>query len=392
MISQRVLGLAESSIARVAALAGELRSQGADVIDFGEGESDFETPDIIKEGAIQAIRDGQTRYTATAGILPLREAICEKLARDQGLEFSPDEIVVSSGGKHAIFNALMALVDPGDEVIVPTPFWVSFSEQVRLCGATPVFLKTRFEDGCKFSPAALDAAITPRTRVLILNSPNNPSGAVYTADELAEIAKVAVSRNIVIISDEVYEKLIYDHHEHHSIAKVAPAVKSRTVIIGSVSKPYAMTGWRIGFLASRELAGAVCKVQGHNATCASSPAQWAALTAIRDAESAIVPMRQAFIARRQVMVDGLSAIPGVECPNPGGAFYAFPRVSQLVEATGFSNTIDFCAELLRETHVACVPGAGFGMDECMRLSFPIPSARISEGLDRIAEFVNRRNQ
>ena len=390
MISQRVRNLSESSIARVAAIAGELRRQGADVIDFGEGESDFETPDIIKEAAIKAIHDGQTRYTATAGILPLREAICVKLARDQGLDFEPSDIVVASGGKHAIFNALMALVDPGDEVIIPTPFWVSFSEQVRLCGGTPVLLRTRFEDGCKFSAAALDAAITTRTRVLILNSPNNPSGAIYTAAELAEIAEVALRRGITVISDEVYEKLIYDDHEHHSIAKVAPEIKSRTIVIGSTSKPYAMTGWRIGFLASKELAGAVCKVQGHNATCASAPAQWAALSAFRDAESAIGPMHDAFVARRRVMVDGLRAIPGIECPDPGGAFYAFPRVSQLVTNTGYDNTIDFCAELLRKTHVACVPGAGFGMDECMRLSFPIPEARIREGLGRISAFVEAR--
>ena len=388
-LSGRARGISPSPTLSVDARAKELAAAGERIINFGVGEPDFDTPEHIKAAAAEAMARGMTKYTAVAGTLELRQAICRKFVRDNDLTYRPDEIVVSCGAKHSLYNAVQVLAEPGDEVIVPAPYWVSYLEQVKLAGAEPVVVKTRAENGYKLIPEELSGSLTPRSRLLILNSPSNPTGSIYTKEELAAIAEVAVRAGIWVLSDEVYEKLIYDGAAHFSIASLGPEIKQQTVVVNGVSKSYAMTGWRIGYAAaSAPVAKAMADLQSHSTSNPTSIAQAAAVAALNGPQEAVAEMRSAFAARRTYILERLNGIPGINCPTPAGAFYAFPDVSAYFGRRWGEKTIssasDLAAFLLEEAKVAVVPGIAFGNDRCLRFSYAASLEEIAEGMDRIA--------
>ncbi len=372
----------------VDALVREMRSQGVDVVGFSLGEPDFDTPDHIKDAAVDAIRAGFTKYTPTAGILELRQAICEKLRADNGLSYGPQEVLVSCGAKHSIFNAVFALCDEGDEVIILGPYWVSYPEMVYLAGGVPVIVEGDIGRGFKVSASAIENAVTPRTRAIIFNSPCNPTGSVYSRQEIGEIADVAARHGIVVIADEIYEKLIYGDAEHVSIASLGTEMKDLAIVVNGVSKTYAMTGWRIGYAAGpAEVIRAMGTIQGHVTSNPTSISQKAALAGIAGGREPLERMRREFARRRDYMVGRLNEMPGLVCPVPEGAFYAFPDVSHCfggrLEDVEITDSTTFAEALLRHAHVAAVPGVAFGNDRCVRLSYAASMERITEGLDRI---------
>lgn len=385
----RAKGISPSPTLTVDTRAKELAAAGERIINFGVGEPDFDTPEHIKAAAVEAMKQGMTKYTAVTGTLELREAICQKFARDNNLTYAPDEIVVSCGAKHSLYNAVQVLAGPGDEVIVPAPYWVSYLEQVKLAGATPVVVETRPENGYKLTPEELSNSLTSRSRLLILNSPSNPTGSIYTKEELAAIADVAVRAGIWVLSDEVYEKLIYDGAAHFSIASLGPEIKQQTVVVNGVSKSYAMTGWRIGYAAApAPVAKAMAGLQSHSTSNPTSIAQAAAVAALNGPQEAVAEMLSAFAARRTYMLERFDGIPSIDCPKPAGAFYAFPDVSAYFgrrwEEKAVSNATDLAALLLEEAKVAVVPGVAFGNDRCLRFSYAASLEEIAEGMDRIA--------
>ncbi|RDV83980.1 pyridoxal phosphate-dependent aminotransferase [Ammonifex thiophilus] len=391
-LAERAQKLSPSPTLSVDTKAKELLRQGEKVINFGAGEPDFDTPEHIKEAAKRALDQGFTKYTPVAGILPLREAICEKLYRDNQLEYSPDEIVVSCGAKHSLYNALQVLLNPGDEVIIPVPYWTSYPEQVKLAGGVPVFVPTTPENDFKLRPEDLRAAVTPRTRLLILNSPANPTGSVYRREELIGLAEVALEADLWILSDEIYEKLIYDGMEHVSIAALDPEVKKRTVVVNGVSKAYAMTGWRIGYAAApRPVAQAMINLQSHSTSNPASVAQAAALAALKGPQEPVESMRQAFQKRRDFIWQHLNSLPGVRCPKPLGAFYVFPEVSGLLgrrlKGREIASASDLALFLLEEIKVATVAGAAFGDDHYLRFSYALRLEDIEEGMQRFKELL-----
>lgn len=387
-LSLRARKISPSPTLAIDARAKELAAAGEKIINFGVGEPDFDTPEHIKAAAAEAMARGMTRYTPVPGTLELRQAICEKLLRDNGLQYSPAEVVVSCGAKHSLYNALQVLVDAGDEVIVPAPYWVSYVEQVKLAGAEPVIVATRPENDFKLTPEELKAALTPRTRLLILNSPCNPTGSVYTEAELKALASVAVEANIWVLSDEIYEKLVYDGAEHVSIASLGPEIKARTVVVNGVSKAYAMTGWRIGYAAApAPVAKAMADLQSHSTSNPTSIAQAAAVAALRGPQDPVVAMVEAFAARRRYILERLAALPGVRCRKPAGAFYVFPDVSAYF-GRSYKGKIVTCATdlavlLLEEARVAVVPGAAFGDDRFLRFSYATSLENIAAGMDRV---------
>ena len=392
MLADRLKTLAPSSTLAVQAKAKELRARGVDVISFGAGEPDFDTPERIKEAAVAAMRRGQTKYTEVGGIPELRAAVCAKLQRDNGLAYEPAEVLVSCGAKHTLFNITTALVNPGDEVLVPSPFWVSYPEQVRLLGGTPVPVETREATGFDLDPERLRAAVTARTKLIVLNSPNNPTGAVFSADALTAVARLAVERGLWIVSDECYESLTFEGR-HVSIAALGPEVKARTLVVNTCSKAYAMTGWRIGYAAGpRDLIRAMTDVQSQVTSNPSSIAQWAAVEALGGPQDEVAKMAAEFDRRRRLVVGGLNALPGVSCVMPKGAFYAFANVSGLFgrvwphdgRATPLKGSLDVAAFLLEQARVAVVPGLDFGSDAHVRLSYATSEALIREGLARMA--------
>ncbi|MCW5934992.1 MAG: pyridoxal phosphate-dependent aminotransferase [Fimbriimonadia bacterium] len=365
-----------------------MKQQGIDVLAFTAGEPDFDTPDFAKAAAIEAIHAGYTKYTATPGIPELREAISEKFWRDNHLRYSPDQIVVSCGAKHSIFNALMALVDPGDEVIIPSPCWVSYPEQVKLMGGVPVIAPT--EESNDFAPYydAIRELITPRTKVLMLNSPCNPTGAVYSRQTLKEIAALAIKHNFWVIADEIYEKLIYEGHSHTSIAALGSEIYERVITINGLSKSHAMTGWRIGYAAAPlKVAKAMICLQDQMTSNACSIAQYAALGALQGPAEWYDTMRQRFDARRKRMVEGLNQVPGIRCWTPLGAFYAFANVEGLKERSidgfDFSDGDGVSAYLLEKARIAVVPGSGFCAPGYIRWSYATSEAIIEAGMDRL---------
>ncbi len=365
-----------------------MKAAGIDVISFGVGEPDFDTPKHIREAAKRAIEEGFTRYTAVSGIPELKDAIMEKFKRDNNLSYEPDEVMVSCGGKHVLYNLAQAVLNPGDEVIIPAPYWVSYPPIVVLAGASPVVVGTREADDFKLSPESLKAAITPRTRMLILNSPSNPTGLVYTESELRALAEVTLKHNIWVVSDEIYEKLIFDDRRFHSIAQVSEEAKSKTFVVNGVSKTYAMTGWRIGYVAGpREVIAGMNKIQSQSTSNPNSIAQKAAIAALNGPQDSINDMLEAFDERRKYLLQRLNAIKGVHCNVPGGAFYAFPNFSHCFNAKTEGGTIqgsvDLCEYLLAEARVALVPGAAFGDDSFIRFSYATGLETIAEGLDRI---------
>ncbi|MEW5867387.1 MAG: pyridoxal phosphate-dependent aminotransferase [Bacillota bacterium] len=387
-LAQRTTKVSPSKTFGVDALVREMRSQGVDIVNFSLGEPDFDTPDHIKQAAVEAIGAGFTKYTPTAGIAELRSAICEKLRVDNGLTYSPQEVLVSNGAKHSIFNAIFALCDEGDEVIILGPYWVSYPEMVFLAGGVPVILEGDISRGFKVATSAIKGAITSKTRLIILNSPCNPTGSVYSRKEISEIAEVAMEHKVAVISDEIYEKLIYGDAEHVSIASLGPEIRDLTVVVNGVSKTYAMTGWRIGYAAGpREVIRAMETIQGHMTSNAASISQKAALAGLVGDKEPLERMRKEFAARRDYMVGRLNEMPGVRCPVPEGAFYAFPDVSHYfggrLEDIEIKDSTTFAEALLRYAHVAVVPGVAFGNDRCVRLSYAASVQRITEGLDRI---------
>ncbi|MEK7241742.1 MAG: pyridoxal phosphate-dependent aminotransferase, partial [Planctomycetota bacterium] len=374
MLSRLIEELQDSGTIQVSTRVKQMAQKGIKVLGFGMGEPDFDTPPQIKQAAIRAIEEGFTKYTPTAGTPELREAICEKLWRDNHLKYSPLQIIVSAGAKQAIQNIILALCEKGQEVIIPSPYWVSYPEQVRLAGATPVLVPTNDVTGFKLTPDELDKAITPRSRLLILNSPCNPTGAVYTETEFRELVDLAVRKGLFIISDEIYEKITYYGMRHHSPAALAEEYYPKVVTVNGFSKSYAMTGWRLGYAAGQEIIirGAI-KVQDHTTSCPNSVAQMAGLEALRGNQGFIDQMLKEYDSRRLYIVDRLSRIPGITCQLPGGAFYVFPRVSGLysrkIAGKEVKNSFELVDLLIEEAGVAFVPGACFGDDNHVRISF-----------------------
>lgn len=390
MLAQRVTRMEHSPTLRIAALAGRMKSEGIDVLDFSVGQPDFPTPHTAKEAGKRAIDANRTGYTAGEGIIELRRAIADKLLRDNGLEYSPQDIIVSPGAKASLYFLAMTLFQAGDEVLIPSPYWVSYPEQVRLAEATPVFVPAAEADGFKLTADRLATAITPRTKAVILNYPSNPTGACYDETELAALAHVCLEHDVLVISDEIYEKLLYDGRRFTSIASLSPAIKARTVVVNGMSKSYSMTGWRLGYAAGpHDIIDGMAKVQSHSTSNPTSISQWAGLEALRSAADDVERMRQEFEARRNLIVQRLNAIPGIDCAPPAGAFYAFPNVSAYLSGGGIDSALDLAGYLLEKARLAVVPGEAFGSPHHIRLSYACSSAQIEEGMDRLAVALER---
>ncbi len=394
MPSERANRIALSPTLRISARALQMRAQGIDVVDFSAGEPDFPSPESVKRAAKAALDANFTKYVANDGIPELKKAICEKLERDNGVRFSPEEIIVSVGAKNSLFNVAQSLYEPGDDILIPSPYWVSYPDQVKLCGANPVFIPTREEEGFKLRAEDLAAAITPNTKALILNYPCNPTGATYSREELEEIAKVCVREQIWVISDEIYEKLIYDGQRFTSIASLGEPIRKLTVVINGFSKAYSMTGWRLGYAAGpRELIAACSKVQSHNTSNATSFVQKAGVEALRSTAMEVERMRQEFERRRNFIVYKMRSLPGVSCYSPHGAFYVMPNVARYLDrefgGAPVRNTYGLAYYLLKEAHVAVVPGEAFGTDAHIRLSFATSMDRLEEGARRIEKALAR---
>lgn len=370
----------------IAAKAKAMKAEGLDVCSFSAGEPDFDSPVHIREAAKAALDSGKTRYGASLGEPQLREAIATKLQRDNGLNFQADNIAVTNGGKQSLYNLIMVLIEPGDEVIIPSPYWVSYPEMVKLAGGTPVILPTDAASGFRITPDQLRQAITPRTKLFVLNSPSNPTGMVYSPDEVRAIAQVVVESDIWVVSDEIYEKILYDGAQHLSIGAASEAIFERSIISNGFAKAYAMTGWRVGYLAAPvEIIKGMSIMQGQSTSNVCTFAQHGAIAALEQSQDCVQEMLAAFTERRTVMLDGLNAIPGFNCPRPDGAFYMFPDISAL----GVSS-MDFCSQLLDQHYVATVPGVAFGADHCIRLSYATDLDSIKKGLERLATFVKQQ--
>ncbi len=364
-------------------MAKAMQQDGKDICSFSAGEPDFDTPEHIKDAAKQALDRGKTKYGAAAGEPQLREAIAHKLQRDNNLNYSAANILVTNGGKHSLYNLMVTLIDPGDEVVIPAPFWLSYPEMVKLAGGIPVIVDTDSSTDYKISPEALNAAITPKTKLFILNSPSNPSGVVYTRAELQALAKVIVDRDILVVSDEIYEKIIYDGIEQVSIGALGEDIFQRTIISNGFAKAYSMTGWRVGYLAAPlALIQAASALQGHSTSNVCTFAQYGAIAALEGSQDCMETMRQAFAQRRQVILERLQAIPGLTCAKPDGAFYLFINI-------GNTNikSLDFCQQLLEQQQVATIPGQPFGADDHIRISYATDLITIEKGMDRLAKFV-----
>ena len=381
-ISERAAQLTPSLTLSIDSKANAMKAEGIDVCGFGAGEPDFDTPEHIKAAAIEALQAGFTKYTPSAGIPELRAAIAEKLAADNGLTYRAGQVIVSNGAKHACYNAILATCQPGDEVIIPAPYWVSYPDMVRLVGAEPVIVPTMERNNWKMRPEDFENAMTPRTKMLIMNSPCNPTGSVYTREELETIVEVASGEDIYILSDEIYEKLVYDDAKHVSIASLSKEAYDLTITVNGFSKSYAMTGWRLGYLAAPEaVAKAVDSIQSHTTANPSSFSQRGALAALKGDQQPVADMREEFDMRRNYMIDRLSKIPNVTAVKPQGAFYVLLNVSQL----GLTSQ-NFADRLLSKANVAVVPGAAFGDDRTIRLSYATSIDIIKKGLDRLQDF------
>lgn len=391
-ISHLAEGVHASTTLAIDTLFKQMRADGIDVIGFGAGEPDFDTPDHIKLAGIKAILDNKTRYTPASGLVELRQAACKRLKEDCGLDYKPTQIVAASGAKHNIYIALRCLVNPGDQVILPAPYWVSYYEMVKMVGGEPVVVTATEEHGFKMTAEQLDAAITPKTKALILNNPSNPTGMMYTKEELAAIAKVCVKRDIYVIADEIYYSLVYDGARFTSFASLGEEVKERTILVNGVSKSYAMTGWRIGYAATNEkLAKVMANYLSHSTGNPSSIAQWAAVDALAGEQDDIDDMRTAFEERRNYIVERMNSIPRVSCIKPQGAFYVMMNLEQLVGKTIHGKVIengdDFADLFLKEGLVAVVPCSGFGAPNFVRWSYATSMENIKEGLDRLEKFL-----
>lgn len=383
-INSRIAHVLGSTTLAITARANELKAQGVDVVSFAAGEPDFDTPDHIKEAAVKAINGGFTKYTPSTGTQELRALICEKLKRDNGLEYKPGDVVVGCGAKHSIFNAIMVLADAGEEVIIPAPYWVSYPEMVKIAGATPKYIQTTQASNFKITPDQLKAAITARTKVLILNSPSNPTGSVYSRKELQAIADICVDHKIYVISDDIYEKLLYTSEPFVSIASLGKEIYDLTITVNGVSKAYSMTGWRIGYAAGpSEIMGYMKNLQDHSTSNPTSISQKAAVAALKAPEDSIKLMRNEFKARRDLMMSLIDGIPGVSYIKPEGAFYLFCDFSK------YGPCAEVAKRILNEVNVAVIPGDGFGAEGYLRLTFCTSQERIREGIGRIKEWIER---
>ncbi|MDB6022216.1 MAG: aspartate/tyrosine/aromatic aminotransferase [Pedosphaera sp.] len=381
-ISHRAASLAPSLTLAIDSKAKQMKADGIDVVGFGAGEPDFDTPQHIKDACAKALADGFTKYTPAAGIPELRKAIADKFQRDNGLTYKPSQVIVSCGGKHSCYNVIMATCEEGDEVIIPAPYWLSYPEMVKLAGATPVILQTSDQTEFKVTPAQLRQAITPRTRLFVLNSPSNPTGSLYSREEIKALGDICVEKGVLIMSDEIYEKLVYDGAEHVSVASFSQAHYEHTIIVHGFAKAWSMTGWRLGFMAAPEpIAKAVDAIQGHSTSNPTSFAQKGGVAALNGPQDHLKPWLAEFAKRRSYAHKRLNSIRGISCVNAKGAFYLFPNISKL----GLTST-DFCAKLLEQEKVAAVPGIAFGADEYLRISYATSMANIEKGLDRLENF------
>jgi aspartate aminotransferase len=392
-LSDAILRIAPSATVAISRKAADMKRNGRDVISLAAGEPDFDTPLNVREAAIRAMAEGKTRYTNVDGIPELKAAVARKFKRDNGIDARPEEIMISAGGKQIIFNALLATLNPGDEVIIPVPYWVSYPEIVRLCDATPVFAVADASTGFKLTPEALEAAITPRTKWLILNTPSNPTGAAYDAAELKGLTDVLMRHpHVHILTDDIYEVLVYDGGRFATVVQVEPALQPRTLTMNGVSKSHAMTGWRIGYCTGpKDLIGAMTKLQGQSTTNPSSIAQWAAVEALDGPQEFLAEWRAKFEERRDLVVKGLTANTGLQCLTPEGAFYVFPSVANLLGKTSKSGVKlatdeDFVMALLEETGVALVHGTAFGSPGSMRLSYAASNRELESAVSRIQDF------
>jgi len=384
-IAERLKKINPSSTLAITTKAKELKSEGKDIVNFAAGEPDFDTPDFIKDAAYEAIRSGFTKYTPTTGTPELKKLICDKFKKDNSLEYNPNQIVVSCGAKHSIFNALFVLINRDDEVLMPSPYWVSYPEMVNLCEGKPVFIETLPRNNFKITSADLEKNITAKTKLLLLNSPSNPTGCVYGLDELKEIAKVCVAKNILVISDEIYEKLIYDNLKHLSIASLNKDIYNLTITVNGLSKSFSMTGWRIGYLAGPpDIAEAISRLQDHSTSNPTSISQKAAQAALNAPDDFAKNMADEFQKRRDYIIERLSRMKGIAFVKPQGAFYIFCDISKTsMEALTFAN------RLLDEKAVAIIPGESFGRDDHVRISFTTSMEQIKKGMGRIEEWLSK---
>ncbi|MCK8828452.1 pyridoxal phosphate-dependent aminotransferase [Natroniella acetigena] len=392
-LSRRISQIQDSPTLAISAEAKRLKEEGRDIIGLGAGEPDFETPQHVKKAGIEAIKKGFTTYTSTVGIKKLQEAVCTRFKEDKGLEYAPEQVIVSTGAKQSLFNALQAIVNPDDEVILPMPYWVSYPEQIKFAGGRPVKVKTAEEVKFKLTAKQLKEAITPQTRAVIINSPNNPTGAVYTEKELAELAEVIVEEDILVIADEIYQKISYEQ-DVISIAALGPKIKERTVVIDGVSKAYAMTGWRIGYATGpQEIIEAMGRLQSHSTSNANSIAQRASLAALLGTQEPTIKMKEAFSQRQEIIVKGLNQIPGMEVLDPAGAFYVFVNITGLIGRTvadqEVTNDQKLAELLLQKAGVATIPGSAFGQEGYLRLSYAASEEQITEAIERIDGLLNK---
>ncbi len=394
-ISKRAQDVPASATIAVTSRAQELKAQGVDVVGFGAGAPDFDTPDYIKDAAIEALKGGKTKYTSAAGIIELRKAIADKFKKENGLEYKPEQIVVNIGGKHSVYEAMQAVLDPGDEVILPAPYWVTYPETIKLAGATARIVAADASTGYKITPSQLRDAITEKTAMLVINSPNNPGGFTYTPKELKALAKVLEGTNVCVLSDEIYEKLIFGDTQFVSFASLSKDAYSRTLTLNGFSKTFSMTGWRLGYAAGPlDVIKAMARLQDHMTSNAVTFAQYAAVAALGEpAAETIERMRKEFERRGQYMAQRLNAIEGVVCPEPTGAFYCFPDVSshygRNMNGVKIKGSMDFAKALLEQAKVALVPGLPFGCDKNVRLSFACSLEQITKGLDRLEEWLSQ---
>jgi len=389
-LSTRVKTLTPSSTLAISALATELKNAGHDVIGLGVGEPDFNTPEYIIESAKKAMEKGLTKYTPSGGVLPLKDVIIEKFSKDNDLLYSPSEIIVTTGAKHALYTLFQVLLDEGDEVIIPAPYWVSYTEQVKLAGGKPVIVETDETTEFKITPEKLEKAITARTKALIINSPSNPTGMMYNQKELEQIGEVCLKHNLVVVSDEIYEKLIYTKDKHYSIAQLSPQLKEQTIVINGVSKSHAMTGWRIGYAAGPEsIIKAMTNYVSHATSNPTTIAQYAAIDAYKKDQGFSEEMKIIFSERLDLLYERLIKIPGIECIKPKGAFYLFPNVKKAVEITGFASVNDWVTASLEEEKVAIVPGDGFGSPNNVRLSYATSIEQLEKAAERINRFITK---
>ncbi|TMW73560.1 pyridoxal phosphate-dependent aminotransferase [Alteribacter natronophilus] len=389
-LSPRVTGITPSSTLAITAKAKELKAAGHDVIGLGAGEPDFNTPAHIITAAAESMDAGHTKYTPAGGMPELKKAVSAKFLSDQGLEYSAEEIIVTNGAKHALALLFQTILNEGDEVIIPSPYWVSYPEQVKIAGGQPVVVKAGEENEFKLSPEELEAAVTEKTRAVILNSPGNPTGVMYSAEELKEIGEICLKHGLLIVSDEIYEKLIYGEARHTSIASLSDALKEQTVIINGVSKSHSMTGWRIGYAAGNKLIiKAMTTLASHTTSNPAVMAQYGAAAAYSGSDEAVEEMRKAFEERLEKGYRAVSDIPGFSCVKPQGAFYLFPNVSEAVKNSPYETTDEWVAALLEQEKVAVVPGSGFGSPDNIRLSYATAYEQFSEAAARIRRFVDK---